>query len=356
MNENTNQDYNKNWWWLSAFIITMLFIYYLSSVLMPFLIAFVLAYLTDPIVHRLTLVKIPRTLAVSIVFVLLFSIIFALLLLLIPLLERQLVLLASKIPQMFVWVQHTVVPWMEKHFGMKEVLNFNAVRSFLTSNLSQAGSIASTVWKTVFLSGYTIFMLLFNLVMIPVVTFYLLRDWNKITSGSQALFPRAQAALITRLVRQCDEVLSAFFRGQLLVMLALGLYYVLALWLVGIELALLIGFIISLISIVPYLGFIVGLVLAIIATLFQYHDGIHLVYVFIIFGIGSVLENVILAPLLVGDRIGLHPVAVIFAILAGGQLFGFVGILVALPAAAMIMVLIRYGRECYLTSTIYDVQ
>jgi len=328
-------------------------IYYLSAILTPFLIAFVLAYLADPRVNKLMTCKIPRTLAVVIVFIVLFSIIILLLLLLIPLLEKQIVILFNKIPQILLWSQQQALPWLEKTFGIKEIFNVAAVKTFLTTHWAQAGSVATSIWQTVFYSGYTIFIFLFNLVMVPVVTFYLLRDWDIIINGTRKLFPRAAEPLIARLFKQCDEVLGAFFRGQLLVMLVLGIYYVVGLWLVGVELALLIGLVIGLISIVPYLGFIVGLILAIIATLVQFHDGIHLFYVFIVFGIGTLLENMILAPLLVGDRIGLHPVAVIFAILAGGQLFGFTGVLLALPVAAIIMVLIRYAIEQYLVSEVY---
>jgi len=193
-------------------------------------------------------------------------------------------------------------------------------------------------------------------VMIPVVTFYLLRDWPRIVKESRRLFPRSVEPLIVHLVGQCDEVLGAFFRGQLLVMLSLGIYYVIALWAVGLELALLIGLIIGIISVVPYLGFIVGIILAVIATLVQFHSWVHIGYIAIVFAIGSGLENAVLAPLLVGDRIGLHPVAVIFAILAGGQLFGFTGVLLALPVAAVIMVLLRYAKERYLASEVYSAE
>jgi len=284
----------------------------------------------------------------------LFAVVILLLLLLIPLLEKQIAILIAKIPQILAWIQHKALPYIEKYFGIKEILNVEGAKAFLAKHWTAAGSVATTIWQIVFYSGYTIFVVLFNLVMIPVVTFYLLRDWTRIIQGTRHLFPRSIEPLLVHLVDQCNEVLGAFFRGQLLVMLCLGIYYIAGLWLVGVQLALLIGLIIGIISVVPYLGFIVGILLAIVATLVQFHDWIHLVYVIIVFLIGIGLENAVLAPLLVGDRIGLHPVAVIFAILAGGQLFGFTGVLLALPVAAIIMVLLRYAKDRYLASELYD--
>lgn len=344
----------KSFWSCVALIVFGLAIYFLSPILIPFLIAFVLAYLTDPIVNRLVNIKIPRTLAVVIVFCGLFGIIITLIILLIPLLEKQIVILINKIPAVLMWIQQNAMPWLEEHFGINEVLNVDGVKNFLSQHWQEASSVATSIWRTAFYSGYTLFIVLFDLVMIPVVTFYLLRDWEKIVSGTQALFPRDSEALALKLLSQCDEVLGAFFRGQFLVMLILGVYYVFALWLVGVELALLIGIITGLISLVPYLGFIVGIIFAVIATLVQYHDWIPVLWVVLVFGIGSLLENMVLAPLLVGDRIGLHPVAVIFAILAGGQLFGFTGVLIALPVAALIMVLVRHLKERYLDSQMYN--
>jgi predicted PurR-regulated permease PerM len=167
------------------------------------------------------------------------------------------------------------------------------------------------------------------------------------------LLPRANRPTIVRLARESDAVLGAFVRGQLLVMIALGLFYGVALWAIGLDVGPLIGMIAGLVSFVPYLGFITGLFASLIAALVQYHDWQHLVMVLVVFGIGQVLEGYVLVPRLVGGKIGLHPVAVIFAVLAGGHLFGFLGVLLALPAAAVIMVLLRYGYDRYRNSGLY---
>jgi predicted PurR-regulated permease PerM len=193
-----------------------------------------------------------------------------------------------------------------------------------------------------------------NLLVAVVVTFYLMRDWDRLMERLRALLPRRSEAIIVRLAGQSDEVLGAFLRGQLLVMLALGLIYSLGLSIIGLDFALLIGLVAGLISFVPYLGTIVGVLTALIAALIQFQEPIYLLYVGLVFGVGQVLEGMVLTPWLVGDRIGLHPVAVIFAVLAGGQLFGFVGVLLALPVAAVAAVLLRYARERYQQSDLYQ--
>jgi predicted PurR-regulated permease PerM len=188
---------------------------------------------------------------------------------------------------------------------------------------------------------------------VPVVTFYLLRDWDKLVAHIDALLPREAQPTIRRLARETDSVLGAFVRGQLLVMLGLAIYYAVALKLVGLDVGPLIGMIAGLVSFVPYLGFIIGIVASVIAVLVQFHDTFHLVLVLVVFGVGNLLESYILVPKLVGNRIGLHPVAVIFAVLAFGELFGFIGVLLALPMASIAMVLLRFLRERYEASSLF---
>jgi predicted PurR-regulated permease PerM len=288
------------------------------------------------------------------VFVSILLLILFLMILLIPLLEHQIIILVNKTPEALSWLQQTAIPWLQLHLGIQLQMNFGDIKKLISSHWEQASNLASLLVRTATHSGYTIFVFLLNLILIPVVTFYLLRDWDDVVDGIHRLIPRKIEPTVVNLVNECNEVLGAFFRGQLLVMLAVGIYYAASLSLVGLELALLIGLIIGFMSIVPYLGFILGISLACISAFVQFHDGLHLAYVLLIFTIGHVLESYVLYPLLVGDRIGLHPVAVIFAILAGGQLFGFVGILLALPVAAIIMVMLRYIIRHYLNSGWYS--
>ena len=192
-----------------------------------------------------------------------------------------------------------------------------------------------------------------KLVLIPVLFFYFLRDWDRLVAKVDHLMPRHVEPVVRRLANESDQVLGAFLRGQLSVMAALAVIYSIGLTLVGIDLALLIGMAAGLISFVPYLGAILGVVAALIAAVVQFGDWFHPGMVLLVFAIGQATEGMVLTPLLVGDRIGLHPVAVIFAIMAGGQLFGFLGILLALPVAAILMVGVRYLHERYLRSELY---
>jgi len=192
-----------------------------------------------------------------------------------------------------------------------------------------------------------------NLVLIPVVTFYLLRDWDLMISKIHDAIPRRVEQKTSQIAQEVNVVLGAFFKGQILVMLCLAVLYFIGLSLVGLEFALLIAIIAGLVSFVPYLGLIIGLVLACSASLLQLHDASGIMLVLLVFTSVQVLESVVLTPILVGDKIGLHPVAVIFAVMAGGQLFGFTGILLALPIAAVLLVLLNHMNDRYKSSQLY---
>lgn len=340
-------------WFLLAIIAGVL-IYLLAPVLTPFVTAAILAYLGDPLVDRLEKYKLPRTLAVAIVFIVLTLIAILGLLILVPMIERQIMTLVQKFPVYVENFQTRVVPWLQERFGIAMHLDIETLRKSLQSHWQQAGGIATSVLSYVTQSTAVLIGWLANLVLIPVVTFYLLRDWDVLVARVHELLPRKREAVVVSLARSSDEVLGAFLRGQLLVMLGLAIIYSVGLWLVGLDLALLIGLISGLVSFVPYLGFIVGILLAGIVAFMQFHDLIHLLFVVLVFGVGQLVEGMLLTPLLVGDRIGLHPVAVIFAVLAGGQLFGFIGVLLALPVAAVIAVLLRYLHEQYKDSKMYS--
>jgi predicted PurR-regulated permease PerM len=332
--------------------LTGVLLYLLAPVLTPFLIAALLAYIGDPLVDRLETKKLSRTLAVIIVFLGLTIIALVLLLILVPLIQQQVVNLTAKVPGYLEWLQVTALPWLQSTLGF-ELPDIDQLRKSLQANWQQAGGVALNVLGSLTSSGAALLELLANLVLVPVVTFYLLRDWDGLVARIHELLPRHLEPTIVRLVRNADEVLGAFFRGQLLVMLGLGLIYSIGLWAFGIDHALLIGMIAGVVSFVPYLGLIVGVLLAGLASILQFQDISHLWQVAVVFGIGQALESMLLTPWLVGDRIGLHPVAVIFAVLAFGQLFGFFGVLLALPVAAVLMVIIRYLHERYVASELY---
>ena len=346
---------SQRWPILAGLVLAGLLVYLLQPILMPFLVGALLAYLGDPLADRLEARRVPRTLAVTIVFGVLILAILGLVLLLVPMIGAQIEALREALPAMIRWAQSTALPWVERQLDveLREQLALDQVAATITANWRETTNLAGAIVARVSRSSLAFFGWLASVALIPVVTFYLLRDWDLLVRRIRDLLPRRNEPAISRLASECDEVLGAFLRGQLLVMLALGLIYTVGLGLLGLDLALLIGMVAGLASIVPYLGTIIGVVAALLATMFQFGDLWHLLGVAAVFVVGQMLEGMLLTPILVGDRIGLHPVAVIFAVLAGGQLFGFVGILLALPAAAVIMVLLRHAHELYQGSDLY---
>jgi len=345
----------QKWLVLAGLLSSGWLVYLLAPVLTPFLAAALLAYLADPLVDRLEARKLSRTVAVLAVFLLLFLVLTLVLIFGVPLLERQIVRFIARVPQDLAWLQQNVLPWIEQRLGLESgLLSLDSLQQSITAHWQEAGGAAAQVLSSLGSSGMTLTHWLTNLLLIPVLTFYLLRDWDVLVTRIHEFLPRPIEPTAARLARESDQVLGAFLRGQLSVMLALGVIYSVGLSLIGVDFALLIGMLAGLLSFVPYMGFVVGLLSAGFAVLMQTHDPLQLVPVLIVFGVGQLIEGVVLTPWLVGDRIGLHPVAVIFAVLAGGQLFGFVGVLLALPTAAVLAVVVRHAHERYRASHLYE--
>ncbi|MEW5973261.1 MAG: AI-2E family transporter [Pseudomonadota bacterium] len=322
----------------------------LQPILTPFFIAGLLAYLGDPLADRLER-RMPRTAAVSLVFLGLILLLGLLVLIVVPQVAQQVVQMSIKWPQALEWVQHNLLPRFTEWTGM--TVNLDTLKDALAKHWAQAGAVTAEVAGWLFGSGMSAVAWLANLVVIPVVTFYLLRDWDDLIAWVRDFLPRNVEPTVSRLARESDDVLGSFLRGQLTVMLALGGIYSIGLWLAGLEQALLFGMLAGLVSFVPYLGVIVGGLGAGLAMLIQTQDLMSLLPVLAVFAVGQLLEGFVLTPWLVGDRVGLHPVTVIFAIMAGGQLFGFTGVLMALPVAAVLAVLIRHAHERYKASSLY---
>lgn len=341
--------------WIGLFVALSLgLIYLLQPILTPFLVAALLAYLGDPPADKLEALGLSRTLSVCVVFLGLSLVAIVTLLLTLPVIGQQLDILVDRIPHWLHIAQQSLIPWLQQQLGLPEdSIPSTDIKALITQHWSAAGSALTSVWKHVAGSGGALLAMLANLVLIPVVTFYLLRDWDVLMARIRDFLPRSIEPQVVALARECDEILGAFIRGQMLVMLALGIVYAVGLWIVGLELALILGLLAGLASIVPYMGFIVGIAAAGAAAWFQFQEPSMLVWVAVVFGIGQALEGMVLTPLLVGDRIGLHPVAVIFAIMAGGQLAGFTGILLALPIAAVLMVFVRHAHRNYKQSGFY---
>ena len=330
-------------------------IWLLAPILSPFVFALMLAWLGDPLVDRLERAGRSRNTAVTLVFTMMALIVLAALLILVPLIERQIATLIESLPHYRDWFMLTAVPWVEQRLRVEisEWLDFGHLWQLLRDNWDSAGGVATTLLGYLSRSGFAVIGLVANIALLPIITFFFLRDWDNLVERVASLIPRDHLPTVNRLARESSDVLGAFLRGQFLVMLVLGVMYGLGLWAVGLDLGILIGLIAGLLTFVPYLGPASGIILGVIAALVQYGDWQHVAGVLVVFGIGQVIESYVLTPKLVGDRIGLHPVAVIFAVLAGGQLFGFLGMLLALPVAAVVNVLLRYAQERYRHSRLY---
>ena len=351
---------SRQWFVLALLVVLGWLIYKLAPVITPFAISAGLAYLGDPLVDRLQRLRVykwpvARTAAVIIVFLLMTAAVGLLLLFILPMVREQILYLVRRAPEMVEWSMGTALPWLQAKLGLGPLeMDLQSLSAAARAYWKEVSSAALGVLGTMSRCGQAVVHWLMNLILIPVVTFYLLRDWDKLVQAIQNLIPRHDEPAVSALFREVDDVLGAFILGQLMVMVALGLVYTLGLWLIGLDLAFIIGMGAGLLSIVPYLGTFLGLVAALLAAIFQFQDVLHPVLVLAIFAAGQSLEGMVLTPLLVGDRIGLHPVAVIFAVLAGGQLFGFLGILLALPVAAALNVLVRHLNQRYRDSDLYQ--
>lgn len=329
-------------------------IYLLAPVLTPFVAGALLAYFTDPLVDRLEAVGLKRIWAVVVVFAVGMLAAALVVFFVAPVLEHQISRLIDNLPAYAGWIKSTMLPWLRAKFGIRlKIGNLDQMTALISDYWRQSGGSAASLFSSLSHSGAVVLSWLMNLLLIPVVTFYLLRDWDTMVGHVRDLLPRRYEPTMARLAGEADEVLSAFLRGQFLVMLALGAIYTAGLWLIDLDLALLIGMIAGLISFVPYMGAIVGILSGCVAAVVQFGDVWSVLPVLAVFGVGQLLEGTVLTPKLVGGRIGLHPVAVIFAVLAGGQLFGFLGVLLALPMASVVMVLIRHVHDLYKESGLY---
>jgi len=328
--------------------------YLLLPILFPFIAAALLAYLSSSIVSRLEKYRFfSRNLAVSTVFITIIFLLSSLFLLILPLIEQQISLLVQKVPEVILWLKITGIPWLKGNFSVFNQLDAEKIQKGLQNNLGSASSIVVSVLSSISASGVSFLNGVATFVLTPVLMFYFLRDWKILLAKMLNAFPRSMEKRVTILALEVDEVLSSFFKGQMLVMFCLAVIYSVGLSIAGLEFALLIGLIAGLVSFVPYLGLITGLVLGCLAAFFQLHDLSLIVPVLVVFGLGQLLESIVLTPLVVGDKIGLHPVAVIFAVMAGGQLFGFTGILLALPIAAVLLVFIKFFEQRYKKSKLY---
>ncbi|MBX9872163.1 MAG: AI-2E family transporter [Burkholderiaceae bacterium] len=346
--------------WAAVALLLVLALWLLGPVLMPFVVAAVLAYVLTPLVDRLDALgrgRMPRVLAVVIVELLFILAMLGLVLLLVPVLTREWPLLREQVPQLLDRLNAGVQPLLAD-LGLKLAFDTASLKpalmKYLNANMEEAlGSLLASLK----IGGSVALTVLGNLILIPVALFYFLLDWKQLVRRVLELVPQRLRGSYDSFMAEADEVLGQYLRGQMLVMLILAVYYSVLLSLFGLDLALPIGVFTGLAIFVPYVGFGVGLVLAVLAGLLEFNGDGGLtrvaLMVGVVYGLGQLLESFYLTPRLLGERIGLHPLAVIFALLAFGQLFGFVGILVALPLSAVLLVAARRLRQRYLASSVY---
>ncbi len=342
--------------WASIALIATLVLWALGPVLAPFVVAAVLAYALTPLVDTLDNLgkgRVPRVLAVVVVELLFIVAMLGVMLLIVPILTKELPQMREQIPVML----DSMSTWLKPHFaqlGVPFSLEMNSIKEFVLKYLSTNGEDAfASVLSSLKLGGSVALAVVGNAVLIPVALFYLLMEWHRFMAQLIALVPMRMRDAVNNFTGEADAVLGQYLRGQLLVMLSLAVFYSVGLTLFGLDLALPIGVFTGLAVFVPYLGFGIGLVLAALAGLLQFASVKVVVMVAVVFGLGQMIEGFFLTPRLVGERIGLHPLAVIFALLAFGQLLGFVGVLIALPASAVLLVAIRRVRAGYLDSKLY---
>ena len=333
-------------------------VYLLMPILSPFLVAIVLAYIGHPIVDRLHQFKlvsyvIGRGTASFIVITIMTSALLLLVLIITPIFQSELSLFIQRIPRIVETLKEMLGPWLRNHIGISLDIDAIELQTVLNENLKSASQDIGNLVLNLSTRGLAVISWIGNAILIPVVLFYLLRDWHQFIARICQLVPRRFVNKTTEITNEINKVLSGFLHGELIVMLTMSAFYGIGLWLVGLDLAIPIGIITGLLIFIPYLGFGMGFLLGLLVAAMQYGNLADMLPMLMVFGIGQFIESFIITPLCVGERIGLHPAVVLFALLACGQLFGFVGLFFALPLSATIAVALKHAESKYFSTDIY---
>jgi len=344
----------NTWFWVAGFLLFFLGLWLLSAILLPFVAGIAIAYFLDPLVNRLEQLRMPRGLAAFVVLTLFLTLLVLVIMLVVPILEAQLLDLAARLPSLLAAARREAEDLMQMAQQRLSPEDFAKLREAVGGKLADMFAVLGSVFRDVVTRGLALANLLSLVFVTPVVSFFLLRDWDRILVRLDGWLPRAQAATIREQALRIDEILSAYLRGQLSVCVVLGIYYAVGLTLLGLNFGSVIGLLVGVLAFIPYVGFAVGFVLALLLALTQFSDQHHVLYVVALFVAGMTIEGNLLTPKLVGERVHLHPVWVVFALLSFGTLFGLLGVLIAVPMAAVIGVLVRFALSRYLASPLYD--
>lgn len=346
---------NRNWmFWLTFLLVFGVLFYVLRSVLLPFVAGIIIGYLLDPLTSKIQRLGIKnRSLATILVMFLMVIILVPSFALLIGVIDEQLSRFLNNLPQYIARFVQRIEPIVNDLQQRVPSLQADKIREYIRGNVANGLKIFAAVVQKVVSGGFAVFSLLSLLLITPVVAFYMLRDWHTFLSKVDDLLPEKYKDTIRDLAKQIDRILAGFIRGQLSVCVLLGLFYSIGLYIVGLDLGVMVGFIAGLISFIPYVGSIVGFVLSMGIAFAQFDSWMPIAQVIGVFAVGQFIEGNFLTPKLVGENVGLHPVWVMFALLAGGVLLGFLGLMIAVPVAAIIGVLVRYSIVRYKESSLY---
>ena len=339
--------------WIGLGLLALWLLALLGPILTPFLLAGILAYACNPLVDRLQGFGLPRLVGVLLVLLAGLAVLVGLALILVPLLIEEASMLTARIPDAANVADQRLGPWLQETFGIQMQLDAATLKQWATDNVGSVQTVARHAYESLKIGGVALLGVFINLLLTPVVMFYLLLDWHPLLERIENAIPRPLHGKAVRMAAEVNAVLSQFLRGQVLVMLILAAYYSITLSIADLPSAVAIGLLTGLLIFIPYVGFATGFTLALLVAVLQFAGWEPIIAVLVVFGIGQVLEGFLLTPFLVGERIGLHPLAVIFALMAFGQLFGFFGVLLALPASAALLVGLRELRVAYLASRLY---
>jgi predicted PurR-regulated permease PerM len=340
--------------WAGALVAFVLFLLIFSQILLPFVAGMAVAYALDPVAdwfERRGFSRVAATLTILVLFVVVLALV---LVLLVPVLANQLAAFIDNLPHYVEQLQGLFGSFLESRFARYVGVDSQSIRGSLSGIMTQGAAWLSTLVKSLWNGGRALLDIMSLFVVTPVVAFYLLYDWDRMVARVDDLLPRDHVDEIRDLARQIDRAIAAFVRGQGLVCLILGAVYATGLAIVGLNFGVLIGICAGLISFIPYAGFTLGFIVSIGVALVQFlPEWQWVVAVVVVFVIGQFIEGYVLQPRLLGHSVGLHPVWLLFALFAFGLLFGFVGLMIAIPAAAAVAVLVRYGLKRYMESPIY---
>ncbi len=340
--------------WATAALVLVFLIWGLRSILLPFAAGLAAAYFLDPLVDRVERVGVGRTIATSIVTALFFLAIIAVFALLAPILQTQVLQLVDSLPDYIQRLRELVTPIWQRVMDAFPAAGEQSNRETLAAVTENAAGLIGKVLNGILGSGIALFNILSLFFITPVVAFYLLRDWDGIIHRVHSWLPREHAPVIREQASKIDDALAGFLRGQAMVCMIQALLYSIGLSAIGLKFGLIVGILTGMVTFIPYVGNLIGIVTSTILTLLQFgFDPVQLGLVWGLFLVIQTFESLYLTPKLVGERVGLHPVWVIFALMAGGALLGFLGVLIAVPVAAAIGVLVRFALERYLDSRMF---